>query len=120
MLCYHTPLNWPDSLIDECQYFVWINNLFQENKAPQKVPVDRYQFYLNCLTVDSGDIDLGVCGILHFEALPMRAAKSYTFKKPGKCLSFTVEFAWCNGSQETLHIQNGVVNIIGKTPKLKE
>lgn len=64
-LCYSIPLNWPDSLVTDELYYVYLY-MFGDSTKMTKMPLYRYRYTVQCPSEDSGVFNLGIAGKIGF------------------------------------------------------
>lgn len=115
-LIYHTPVDWPDSLVNNEQYFVWVEGL-SGHAGTHQVPVDRYQYYVKWPTDSSGVIELGPSGRIAFYETKEGGWLNCEFLEMGTIKNFTLIIAHSDGRQVTIDVNNGEIKWLGRSPK---
>lgn len=115
-LNYHSPLNWPDSLVTEGQYFVWVDfDSLTSHPGKQRLPVDRYEYFVKWPTETEGIIELGPCGRMGF--VKKDGFLTCEFIEKGRITNFSMKIESEGGPGTEIYVTNGNIQWIGRTLK---
>lgn len=113
-LIYHTPVNWPDSLVNPEQYFVWVD-FASGDHGMQQVPVDRYHYFVKWPADSSGIIELGPGGRIAFTN--DKDWINCEFLEMGTIKNFTLIIEHTDTRQVTIDVSNGEIKWLGRSLK---